>query len=64
VGLTVVVLVLEEQVLVCAVGSESDGCDAETGEEALETVPPGEGASVAPGLTKRVVRMRLQFQLR
>lgn len=52
VALAVVVLILQEEVLVCAVGSESDRCDAQAGEEALEPVPPGEGASVAPSLTK------------
>lgn len=58
-----VVLVLQEQVLVCAVGSESDGCNAQAREEALEAVPPGEGASVAPGLTKTDVRMSLNSSL-
>lgn len=58
VGLAVVVLLLEEEVLVCAVGSESDGRNAQTGEEALKAVPPGEGARVAPGLTKKEVNMK------
>lgn len=51
VGVTVVVVVLQEEVLVGAVGSESDGGDAETGEEALEAVPAAERTSVAPGFT-------------
>lgn len=50
VGITVVVI-LQEEVLVCAVGREGNGGDAETGEKALEAVPPAEGASIAPGLT-------------
>lgn len=53
-----VVVILQEEVLVCAVGSESDGRDAQAGEEALEAVPPSEGASVAPGLTKKEVRTK------
>lgn len=51
VGVTVVVVILQEEVLVCAVGSEGNGRDAQTGEETLETVPPAEGAGIAPGLT-------------
>lgn len=51
VTVVVVVVILQEEVLVCAVGSEGDGSDAQTGEEALEAVPPGERASIAPGLT-------------
>jgi hypothetical protein len=58
VGLDVVVLLLQEEVLVCAVGSESDGRNAEAGEEALEAVPPGEGTSIAPGLAKKEVSMK------
>lgn len=50
VGVTVVVVILQEEMFVCAVGSEGDGCDAQTGEETLEAVPPGERASIAPGL--------------
>jgi hypothetical protein len=51
VGITVVVVILHEEVLVCAVGSESDSRDTEAGEETLEAVEAAEGASVAPGLT-------------
>jgi hypothetical protein len=58
VGLAVVVLLLQEEVLVCAVGSESDGRNAQAGEEALEAVPPGEGASITPGLAKKEVNMK------
>jgi hypothetical protein len=52
VGITVVVI-LHEEVLVCAVGSESDSCDTEAGEETLEAVEAAEGASVAPGFTAK-----------
>lgn len=51
VGVTVVVVVLQEEVLVGAVSSESDSGDAETGEETLEAVPAAEGTSVTPGFT-------------
>lgn len=51
VGITVVVVILHEEVLVCAVGSESDSRDTEAGEETLEAVEAAEGASVAPCLT-------------
>jgi hypothetical protein len=46
-----VVVVLQEEVLVRAVASESDSRDTEAGEEALEAVEAAEGAGVAPGLT-------------
>jgi len=48
--LTVVVLVLEEEVFVSAVSGKSDCRDAETGETALETVPACVGTLVSPGL--------------
>jgi hypothetical protein len=51
VAVTVVVVILQEEMLVCAVGSEGDGSDAQSGEETLEAVPPAEGASISPGLT-------------
>lgn len=47
--LAVVVLVLEEEVLVSAVGGEGDGGDAEAGEAVLEAVPAGVAALVSPG---------------
>jgi len=47
----VVVVVLEEEVLVGAVGSEGDGRDAQAGQGVLEPVPPAEDAGIAPGLT-------------
>jgi hypothetical protein len=53
VGITVVVVILHEEVLVCAVGSESDSRDTEAGEETLEAVEAAEGASVAPGFTAK-----------
>jgi hypothetical protein len=46
-----VVIILQEEMLVCAVGSESDSRDTEAGEETLESVKTAEGAGVAPGLT-------------
>lgn len=58
VGVTVVVVILQEEVLVCAIGSEGDGRDAQAGEEALETVPSAEGASIAPGLTVERVSIK------
>ena len=58
VAVAVVVLILQEEVLVCAVGSEGNGRDAQAGEETLEPVPPGEGASVAPSLTKKDVKTK------
>lgn len=51
VGVAVVVIILHEEVLVCAVASESDSRDSEAREETLETVESAEGAGVAPGLT-------------
>lgn len=54
--LVTVVLVLEEEVLVGAVGSEGDGGPAQAGEGALKTVPSSEGAGVAPGLAVEQVR--------
>ena len=51
VRLDVMMLVLEEEILVAAVGSESDSRDAEAGKTTPETVPTGVGALVSPGLT-------------
>jgi hypothetical protein len=51
VSLTVVVLVLEEEVLVCAVTGESDTGDPEAGEDTLEAVEAAEGAGVSPCFT-------------
>ena len=53
-----VVLILQEEVFVGAVGSEGNGRDAQAREEALEPVPPGERASVAPSLTKKEVKTK------
>ena len=55
VGLAVVMIILEEEVLVCAVAGERNGRDSETGEGALETVEAAEGAGIPPGLTGRKV---------
>lgn len=49
-GLAVVMVVLEEEVLVAAVAGKGNGRDAQAGEGVLEAVPAGEGASVSPGL--------------
>lgn len=46
-----VVVILQEKVLICAVGSEGNGSDSETGEKTLEAVPAGKGTGVAPSLT-------------
>lgn len=46
-----VVVILQEKVLICAVGSEGNGSDSETGEKTLEAVPAGKGTGVAPNLT-------------
>ena len=46
-----VVLVLQEQVLVGAVGRECDSGDAQAREETLEAIPAGEGTSVPPSFT-------------
>ena len=55
VGLAVVMIILKEEVLVCAVAGERNGRDPETGEGALETVEAAEGAGIPPGLTGRKV---------
>jgi len=46
-----VVVILQEEVLVCAVGSEGNGSNSKTGEKTLKAVPAGKGAGVAPSLT-------------
>lgn len=46
-----VVLILQEEVLVCAVRSKSDSRDAEAGEQTLEAVEAAEGSGIAPSLT-------------
>ncbi len=45
-----VVVVLEEEVLVCAVGAECHGRDSQPGEDVPEAVPPAELTGVAPRL--------------
>lgn len=54
VSIAMVVIILHEEVLVCAVASESDSRDTEAGEETLEAVESAEGAAVAPGLTVNI----------
>lgn len=53
VAVTVVVVILEEEVLVGAVTGECDAGDTEAGEDTLEAVEAAEGAGVSPGLTAR-----------
>lgn len=48
----VVVIVLQEEVLVCAVSGECHRRDAQSGEAASESVKPGERAVVSPCLSK------------
>ena len=62
VAVTVVVVILQEEMLVCAVGSECDGSNAETREESLEAVPPTEGTSITPGLTIQLLVSRCRKQ--
>lgn len=50
VALAVVIIVLHEESLVCAVSSEGNAGNAEAGEDDLETVEAAEGAGVSPGL--------------
>lgn len=49
-GISVSVVVLEEDGLVGKVTSKGDSGDTEAGEGALESVPAREGAGVSPGL--------------
>lgn len=49
--LAMVVLILEEEVLVAAVPSESNGRNPQAREAVLESVPPGEDSLVSPRLT-------------
>lgn len=51
VGVAVVVVVGQEEVLVGAVAGKGDGRDAEAGEGSLEPVESREGALVSPGLS-------------
>lgn len=48
VPLTVVVLILEEEVLVYAVTGEGDAGNTEAGEDTLKAVEAAEGAGVSP----------------
>jgi hypothetical protein len=59
---SIVVVILQEEVLVCAVAGESDSRDPEAGEETLEAVEAAEGAIVAPGLTvNHQYRLQLKY---
>lgn len=55
VGIAVVVVVFQEEVLVGTVAGESDSCDTEAGEDVLESVHSAEGAGVSPCLTAEPV---------
>jgi len=46
----VVMIILQEEMLVCAVCRESHCCDPQARETALKSVPPLEGACVSPCL--------------
>lgn len=50
VGLTMVVVIFKEKVFVGTVSSKGDAGDTKSREEALETVPSGEGSGVSPDL--------------
>lgn len=50
VSVAVMVVVLHEDGLVCAVSGEGNAGDTEAGEDTLETVEATEGAGVSPGL--------------
>ena len=66
VAIAMVVVILQEEVLVCAVGSEGNGGDSKTGESALEAVPAAKRTRVAPGLAvsgQHVVRDSLECRL-
>lgn len=52
VPLTVVVLILEEEVLVYAVTGEGDAGNTEAGEDTLKAVEAAEGAGVSPCFTR------------
>ena len=60
-----VVVVLKEEVFVGAVSSEGNAGDAQTGEEALEAVPSGEGSGIPPdlavGISKRPSKSQLNW---
>ena len=49
-GITMGVVILEENGFICEVTGESDGSNAETRERALEPVPAGKRTGVSPGL--------------
>jgi hypothetical protein len=48
---TMMVVVLQEKVFICAVRRESDSSDAEAREQALEAVEAAEGTVIPPCLT-------------
>lgn len=58
VSVTVGVVVLEEDGLVCEVTGKGDSGNTETGEGALESVPAREGTGVSPSLAMDCVRER------
>lgn len=49
----VVMLIFQEKVFKPAIEREGDGCDAQAGKSALETVPPREGACISPFFPER-----------
>lgn len=59
VRLAVMVFILHEKVLVCAVSGEEDGGRAEAWQGAAETVPAGKGTLESPGITVNFVKLSL-----
>ena len=59
-----VVVILQEEVLVCAVSSESDRCDTQAREKALKSVPPSERTRVTPCLAGRCQQIGLNASLK
>lgn len=49
----VAMLIFQEKIFKPAIEREGDGCDAQAGESALETVPPREGARISPFFPER-----------
>lgn len=63
VALAMVVVILKEEVLVCAVSSKGNAGDTEAREESSETVHSAEGTGVPPCLTAERERVSKPNQL-
>jgi hypothetical protein len=59
-ALDMVMVVFHEEVLVGAVSGESNSCNAQAGEGALESVPPAELSCVPPALTIPIVSTKFR----